>query len=73
MAPTPNAPYLASLVLEVWRAGIRTEERRTMLLTLYAESYFGPKDSWTDDTTARVDEAYRLMRHRTRIDEIHYV
>lgn len=69
-----NAPHLASLTLETWRAsGPRTETRRAALLEAYAESYYGPSSRWAPDVRALVDAASLLCRQRTRIDEFQYV
>src|SRR5262245_50673703 len=68
-----TAQHLADITLETWRAsGPRTESRRALLLTFYAQSYFGPALKWTDDVRALVDAAMLSMRQRTRIDELVY-
>ena len=64
---------LAALALEVWRAsGPRTEGRRYELLVTYAETYFGPSSTWSEETRDFVGLASLKCRQRTLIYELEY-
>jgi hypothetical protein len=57
----------------MWRAsGPRTESRRDMLLTRILESHYGPAAQWPVDIRYLQSEISRLVKQRTRIDELQY-
>lgn len=46
-----DSKHIASLALEAWQAsGARTSERLADLVTLYTESYHGPRATWNEST-----------------------